>query len=44
MLSFEQDKNEVRADIENLSTGDKIAVEADYLIGCDGGQGKVRKA
>ena len=44
MLSFEQDKNGVRAEIENLSTGDKIAVEADYLIGCDGGQGNVRKS
>ena len=43
MLSFEQDKNGVRAEIENLSTGDKIAVEADHLIGCDGAQGNIRK-
>ena len=43
MLSFEQDNNGVRAEIETLNR-DKIAVKADHLIGCDGGQGNVRKS
>ena len=44
MLSFEQDDGGVRAEIENLSTGETVTVTADYLVGCDGGQGSIRKS
>ena len=44
MLSFEQDENQVNAEIENTTTGKKLTVKADYLIGCDGGQGNIRKS
>ncbi len=43
LLSFEEEGDHVRAVIEEIETGSKETVLADYLIGCDGGQGMVRR-
>ena len=34
--SFEQREDGVRAEIENLETGETASVECGYLVGCDG--------
>lgn len=43
LLSFEQDVNVVRGRLEDIETGEECIIEADYLIGCDGAGGVVRK-
>jgi len=44
MRSFDQDEDSVRAEIENLTTGETVTVNTGYLVGCDGGQGTIRKS
>jgi len=42
--SFQQDEQKVTAKIVNVQTGEDETVEADYLVGCDGGRSNVRRA
>jgi 2-polyprenyl-6-methoxyphenol hydroxylase-like FAD-dependent oxidoreductase len=42
--SFQQDEQKVTAKIVNVQTGKDETVEADYLVGCDGGRSNVRRA
>lgn len=41
--TFEQDANGVRARLTGTETGNEFTVEADYLVGCDGSGGVVRR-
>jgi len=43
LLSFMDEGDHVRAEIEEIETGNRETIIADYLIGCDGGQGMVRR-
>src|SRR5204863_10090968 len=40
--SFRQDSERVLADVADVKTGQRETIEADYLIGCDGGRSTVR--
>jgi 2-polyprenyl-6-methoxyphenol hydroxylase-like FAD-dependent oxidoreductase len=42
--SFRQDSDEVVADIVDKKTGHHESIEADYLVGCDGGKSNIRRA
>ncbi len=42
--SFEQTDQSVTAQILDKRTGQKETVEADYLVGCDGGRSNIRRA
>ena len=42
--SFEQDAHKVTAKINDRKTGRDKTVEADYLVGCDGGRSNIRRA
>jgi 2-polyprenyl-6-methoxyphenol hydroxylase-like FAD-dependent oxidoreductase len=42
--SFQQDEQKVTAKIVNVQTGKDETVEADYLVGCDGGRSNIRRA
>jgi 2-polyprenyl-6-methoxyphenol hydroxylase-like FAD-dependent oxidoreductase len=42
--SFDQDQRGVRASLVNATNGRTSRVEADYLVGCDGGRSTVRRA
>jgi 2-polyprenyl-6-methoxyphenol hydroxylase-like FAD-dependent oxidoreductase len=42
--SFEQDERGVTVHARDLDSGAALAVQAQYLIGCDGGRSMVRKA
>ena len=42
--SFEQSGQSVKAEILDKKTGRKEVIEADYLIGCDGGRSAIRRA
>ena len=42
--SFEQSNQSVKAEILDKKTGQKEIVEADYLVGCDGGRSNIRRA
>ena len=42
--SFTQDPNCVQAEIENVTTGERHEVIADYMVGCDGANGPIRRA
>jgi 2-polyprenyl-6-methoxyphenol hydroxylase-like FAD-dependent oxidoreductase len=42
--SFDQDANSVHAHLISLETGNAERIHADYLVGCDGFDGHVRKA
>jgi 2-polyprenyl-6-methoxyphenol hydroxylase-like FAD-dependent oxidoreductase len=42
--SFEQNANEVTAKIVDTATGREEIVEAEYLVGCDGGRSNIRRA
>ena len=42
--SFQQDDQKVTAKIVNVQTGEDETVEADYLVGCDGGRSNIRRA
>jgi NADPH-dependent dioxygenase len=42
LIDFEQDGDRVRATLRH-PTGDREIVEADYLVGCDGGHSTVRR-
>lgn len=41
--SFEQDEAGVRARVIDTASGDERVIEADYLVGCDGAGGVVRR-
>jgi 2-polyprenyl-6-methoxyphenol hydroxylase-like FAD-dependent oxidoreductase len=41
--SFRQDREKVSAEIVDARTGQKSTIEADYLVGCDGGRSNVRR-
>ena len=41
--SFEQDDSGVRAQLVDTKTGEECLVEAEYLVGCDGAGGVVRR-
>ena len=43
MLKFSQFENHVTAEIENIITGKRETVTCDYMVGCDGGLGSIRK-
>ena len=43
LLSFEDLGEHVRAEIEDIQSGQTETVIVDYLVGCDGGQGMVRR-
>ena len=43
LLSFADEGEQVRAEIEEIQSGRKETVITDYLVGCDGGQGMVRR-
>ena len=42
--SFRQDGDKVIAEILNKKSGQKEIIEADYLVGCDGGRSNIRRA
>jgi 2-polyprenyl-6-methoxyphenol hydroxylase-like FAD-dependent oxidoreductase len=42
--SFRQDSEKVIADIIDKKTGQHESIEADYLVGCDGGRSNIRRA
>ncbi len=44
LVGFSQDESGVRAEVEDVATGAVRTVEADYLVGCDGGKSLVRKS
>jgi 2-polyprenyl-6-methoxyphenol hydroxylase-like FAD-dependent oxidoreductase len=41
--SFEQSSQKVTADLIDTHSGQHITIEADYLVGCDGGKSTVRR-
>ncbi len=43
LIDFEDKGDHVEAEVEEIATGERTQVIADYLIGCDGGQGNVRR-
>lgn len=43
LTSFEDKRDHVAAEIEEIKTGKRHSVIADYLVGCDGGQSMVRR-
>jgi 2-polyprenyl-6-methoxyphenol hydroxylase-like FAD-dependent oxidoreductase len=43
LTSFTQDADGVTADIEDIATGGRKAIRAQYLVGCDGGRSLVRE-
>jgi 2-polyprenyl-6-methoxyphenol hydroxylase-like FAD-dependent oxidoreductase len=43
LISFSQHQDGVRAELEDVTTGALRIVEADYLVGCDGGKSLVRR-
>lgn len=42
--SFEQSGQSVKAEILDKRTGRKEVIEADYLVGCDGGRSNIRRS
>ena len=42
--SFEQNAERVLAEVLDKKTGRKEAINADYLVGCDGGRSNIRRA
>ena len=42
--SFQQDEQKVKATVVNTQTGEAKSVEADYLVGCNGGRSNIRRA
>ena len=42
--SFQQDDQKVIADIVDNQNGRRETIEADYLVGCDGGRSNIRRA
>ena len=44
MTSLTQDADGVRAELLDLDTGATHAIQARYLVGCDGGSSMVRTA
>ncbi len=42
--SFQEEANGVHAELTSLETGRRQRVSSDYLVGCDGFDGRVRKA
>ena len=42
--SFEQSGQSVKAELLDTKSGRKETVEADYLVGCDGGRSNIRRA
>lgn len=44
MTSFRQDGEGVSAEVEDAATGEAWTLRGDYLVGCDGGQGTVRRS
>jgi 2-polyprenyl-6-methoxyphenol hydroxylase-like FAD-dependent oxidoreductase len=42
--SFRQDGAQVIAEVLNKKNGQKEIIEADYLVGCDGGRSNIRRA
>lgn len=42
--SFEQSAHSVKAEILDKTTGRREIIEADYLVGCDGGRSHIRRA
>jgi 2-polyprenyl-6-methoxyphenol hydroxylase-like FAD-dependent oxidoreductase len=43
LLGFTQHSDHVEAEVEDIKTGALHRVIADYMVGCDGGQGMVRR-
>lgn len=45
VIAFEQDEHQVTAQVQNLEQSDApaFAIQASYLVGCDGGRSMVRK-
>ncbi|MDP6429065.1 MAG: FAD-dependent monooxygenase [Rhodospirillales bacterium] len=43
LLSFAQHADHVEAEIEDIKSGQRAEVVADYMVGCDGGQSMVRR-
>ena len=43
LTSFTQDPDGVTAEVENVATGERDRIRADYLVGCDGGRSLVRE-
>jgi len=41
---FEQSRDAVAAEVVDLATGNRMRVEADYLVGCDGANSAIRTA
>jgi len=44
MQSLEQDEKEIRVTVKDLKSGETRVINADYLVGADGGKSSVRKA
>ena len=44
LVGFTQSTSGVTATVRNLETGQEHAVQADYLVGCDGSRSRVREA
>ena len=44
LLSFEQFDDRVEAEIEDIASGERYRVICDYMVGCDGANGPVRRA
>jgi 2-polyprenyl-6-methoxyphenol hydroxylase-like FAD-dependent oxidoreductase len=42
--SFEQEGRKVTAKVTDVKTGNGETIEADYLVGCDGGRSNIRRA
>jgi 2-polyprenyl-6-methoxyphenol hydroxylase-like FAD-dependent oxidoreductase len=42
--SFEQNARQVRATLVDAKSGQTCLIEADYLVGCDGGRSNIRRA
>ncbi len=44
LLQIEQTADHTLATVRNLETGEEYAIQADYLVGCDGGRSLAREA
>ncbi len=43
VLGFTQSANGVLTEAENLDTGERLLIDSDYMVGCDGGHSQIRR-
>ena len=43
VLGFTQSDDGVVTEAEDLDTGERLSIDSEYLIGCDGGHSEIRR-